>query len=159
MAKQKSDPTKKIVEALSSELFSLLSIDTEINVSVDETLEEKVYNVNVSGKEQAGLLIGAHGATLSAIQSFLSLAVRQKTEEWVRIVVDVDGWREKHEDYLKELAIQAGERARSTGEPQNLYNLTPAQRRVIHVALSKEKGIVTESKGEGEGRYLVVSPK
>ena len=159
MAKQKSDPTKKIVEALSSELFSLLSIDTEINVSVDETLEEKVYNVSVSGKEQAGLLIGAHGATLSAIQSFLSLAVRQKTREWVRIVVDVDGWREKHEDYLKELAIQAAQRAKSTGESQNLYNLTPAQRRVIHLALSKEKGIVTESKGEGEGRYLVVSPK
>jgi spoIIIJ-associated protein len=157
MAKQGTP--KKLIEDQAHELFSLLGIDSEIQVSKKKAQEGDLYNVSISGREEAGLLIGTHGATLQAIQSFLSLAMRQKMGDWVRIVVDVDGWREKHEDQLKELALQAAERARTTGESQHLYNLTPAQRRVIHLELSKEKGVVTESRGEGEGRYLVVSPK
>jgi spoIIIJ-associated protein len=84
---------------------------------------------------------------------------RQENGEWKRISVNVGDWREKQEEYLSEMAKVTAERAKQTGEPQNLYNLSPSQRRIIHIALSEDKEIETESVGEGEERYLVVKPK
>jgi len=57
---------------------------------------------------------------------------------------------------LKNLAEQTAQRAIETSEPQNLYNLNPSQRRVIHMYLSENDDIVTESEGEGYERYLVI---
>jgi len=154
--------TTKVAQELITELFKLIGIDAQINVSQispkSET-EEEVIQVNINSPKEAGLLIGSRGATLSALQSFISLALRQNLGEWVRVMVDVGDWREKHEEYLRDLAKQAAERARTTGDPQHLYNLTPAQRRVIHVYLQEEEGVVTESQGEGVERYLVVKSK
>jgi spoIIIJ-associated protein len=87
------------------------------------------------------------------------MAIKQETGEWVRVSLDVDGWKDKQDQYLKDLAVQAANRARTTGEPQNLYNLNPSQRRTIHMHLGQESGIHTESHGEGEGRYLIVKPE
>lgn len=145
--------------SIATEMFSMLSIDAEIDVteSVSED-SSKVYMVSINAPKEAGLLIGAHGSTLTAIQSFLAMALKQKTGEWVRVVVDIGDWRQKHEAHLTALAKQAADRVRQTGRPEPLYNLTPAQRRVVHVALSKEIGVSTESQGEGVSRYLVVKP-
>jgi len=148
----------KDAQVLIDELINLLSFDARATVSLDTTAEEPVLKINIEAAD-SGLLIGAHGATVNAIQSFIALALRQKTNEWHTVSVDVGDWRARHEDYLKNLARQAAERAVATGEPQNLYNLTPAQRRIIHVYLAEEKGIETESLGEGESRYLIIKPK
>ncbi len=64
----------------------------------------------------------------------------------------------KNEDYLNNLAEQTAQRAKETNEPQNLYNLNSAQRRIIHMCLSEDKETETESLGEGQERYLVVKP-
>jgi spoIIIJ-associated protein len=86
------------------------------------------------------------------------MALKQQTGEWVRIVVDIGDWRQKHESHLASLAQAAAERAKATGEPQPLYNLTPSQRRVVHLALVGRDDVATESQGEGASRYLVVKP-
>ena len=75
------------------------------------------------------------------------------------IVVDVSNWREKEEERLISLATITAQRAKDTGEVQYLYNLTPAQRRVIHLTLSENPGVSTESQGEGKDRYLAITPK
>jgi spoIIIJ-associated protein len=148
------------VKTVLEELMSLLEISATIDVSpVEEVAGEDAVSVSISVPDEAGLLIGAHGATLNAIQSFVAMAIRQKTDKWIRVNLDIGEWRKKHEEYLIDLAKQAAERARTTKENQHLYNLTPSQRRVIHMALSTEKGITTESEGEGENRYLVVKPQ
>lgn len=121
--------------------------------------EDGVFKVDVKTEEHTGLLIGGKGETLAAIQSFLGIAMKQKTGEWIKIYVNVGDWREKQEDYLKNLANQAAARAQETGQPQNLYNLNAGQRRVVHLALSQDTDLVTESLGEGQERYLVVKPK
>lgn len=156
MAKKEVDSyAKKTLETL----FKHLQITADVEVTESKTPEgEPVISVLIESAE-AGLLIGSHGATLLAIQSFLGMAIREHTGEWVRVSVDVSGWKEKHEDYLVSLAKQAIQRARNTGEPQHLYNLTPAQRRIIHTALSEETDMVSESLGEGDDRYLVVRLK
>ena len=146
---------EKDIEKILTELFDLIGIKVDFKV----TKSEDVYKVEIGETESAGLLIGAHGLTLSAIQSFLAMAIKQKTGEWITLSVDIAGWSEKQNQRLAELAQQTAERARQTGEPQSLYNLNPVQRRSVHMALANETDIETVSEGEGQDRYLIVRLK
>ncbi len=152
--KEKSKDLKKEAEILSGELFALLGIGAKIDVQLNETLK-----IDIEPDKEVGLLIGRHGETLNAIQFFLRVAIAQKTGSWPRTVVNIGDWRVKQEEHLEFLAKQAAERAKLTGEPQYLYNLSPGQRRIIHLALSDNKDIETESEGEGEERFLVIKIK
>lgn len=144
----------KEVKALADKLFELLGLDAKIEVSADK--DNNAVLVNIDSPNETGLLIGKRGETLHSIQSVLALMTRTKIDGWVRIIVDVGDWREKNEEYLKDLAEQTAQRAKETNQPQNLYNLNSAQRRIIHMYLSENKDIETESLGEGQERYLVV---
>lgn len=157
----KAAPTASSVKKLATQLLDLLGLSCSLDVKKikSDDSSEPAFHLEIDSPEESGLLIGSHGATLNAIQSFLALALKQQTGSWARITLDVGQWRVRHEQYLAELALQAADRARHTGEPQPLYNLKPAQRRIVHLALSHEKDISTESFGEGENRYLVVKTR
>lgn len=155
--KAKKESKEQILKRLADELLGLMSVSAKADVSLDK--ENEAYIVNIDGGEETGLLIGKKGETLASIQTILGVLFKQKTGEWSRVVVNVGDYREKEEEYLKNLAATAASRAKETGEAQNLYNLKPWQRRVIHLYLSEDKGIETESVGEGEERYLVVKAK
>lgn len=156
---KKTEKLAKESEKLVEELLYLISVEADIEIMADEVDEEGVVNIDVTNTDESGLLIGSRGSTLNAIQSFIALALRQKFGEWIRVNLDIGDWKKKHEDYLVNLAAQTADRARTTGEAQSLYNLNPAQRRIIHMHLAEQKGIMTESIGEGQSRYLVVKPK
>lgn len=149
---------KEITQETATKLLELLDVTAEVSSEVSKDDEGFTASIIINPDSEAGLLIGSHGTTLNAIQSFISLTLKQKTGEWVRIMLDVGEWRQKHNEQLEELAQQAASRARETGEAQHLYNLSPSQRRVVHMALSKEEGVESSSEGEGAGRYLVVTP-
>lgn len=151
MAKEKS--TSAILKETTEKLLELLELEGSVEIKENDG----GFDILIDSPEGSGLLIGSHGATLSAIQSFLSMTVRSKTGDWQKISVDIAGWKAKHEEYLVSLAKQAADRAKATGEPQYLYNLNPSQRRVVHTALSEIGGVVSESQGEGLERYMVVT--
>lgn len=161
MADSKKKTTKKdkpkVVKEMTEELLALMGVEGEVEAEEDK--ENEAVSVDIQADDEAGLLIGNRGRTLNSIQALLGMIYRQKFGEWQRILVNVDDWREKEEDRLSNLALQTAERAKSTGEEQALYNLTPAQRRVVHLTLADDKEVQTESKGEGKERYLLVSPK
>jgi len=115
MAKDKFT-TEEQIQDIINELLALIGVEAKAFVEVTNTADEPVYSVNVETESQAGLLIGNRGETLSAIQNFLNLAMKQKTGDWVRVIVNIGDWREKQEDYLKNLAMQAAMRARETKE-------------------------------------------
>jgi len=146
---------EKEIKNLLSELFRLIGIEVKISVRKEDDL----YKVEIDPGESAGLLIGSHGMTLSAISSFVAIAMKQKTNDWVNISLDISHWAEKQKQRLIEMAHQTAERARQTGEEQRLYNLNPTSRRVIHMALANESDIVTVSEGEGVDRCLIVKLK
>jgi len=151
---------KKIVDTVkevSTELFAQVGSKAKIEVKHDKDSDAVI--VLLKSEEETGLLIGKRGETIESIQTVLNLIVSQKVGGWVRILVDISDWRERQEDTLKDLAVQTLERVRETGDPERLYNLTSAQRRVVHMELSKEDDIKTESEGEGRDRCLVVSLK
>lgn len=145
------------VKELAEELFSLMKVEVDYEVKQDEK-NNAVY-VDIDAGEETGLLIGHRGETVAAIQAALGMMTRQKTGDFVRIIVNVGDWREKQEEQLRSLAEQAAQRARETGESQPLYNLNAAQRRIIHMILSEDEEVETESHGEGQDRYLVVNIK
>lgn len=147
----------KILQKLTEELFSLMSTKAKAEVSYDK--ENEAFTVNVDAGDETGLLIGKKGETLLGIQTILGFLLKQKTGEWNRILVNVGDYREKEEGYLKDLAATTAQRAKETGEAQNLYNLKSWQRRIIHLVLSEDKDITTESEGEGEERFLVIKSK
>ena len=93
---------------------------------------------------------------MASLQVVFGVLLKQKVGEWNRVVVNVGDYREKEEEYLRNLAQSTAQRAKETGEPQSLYNLKSWQRRIVHMALSEDKDLTTESVGEGEERYLVV---
>jgi spoIIIJ-associated protein len=151
------DKKTKILQELTDELLKLMSTKAKAEVSYDK--ENENFVVNIDAGDETGLLIGKKGETLLSIQTLLSVLFKQKTGEWNRVVANVGDYREKEESYLKSLATTTASRAKETGQPQSLYNLKAWQRRVVHLALSEDKDIVTESQGEGEDRYLVIKSK
>ena len=144
------------IEKLTKELFSLAGVDVKISVSENE---EGVYEVNLETTEETGLLIGFRGENIKTIQTVLGIMVKGVTGEWVRVVVNVGDYRQKQEQKLFVLADQSADRAIETKEPQPIYNLTPGQRRIIHMYLSKRGDVLTESQGEEPERFLVVKPE
>ncbi|MEJ2441339.1 MAG: KH domain-containing protein [Patescibacteria group bacterium] len=162
MAAEKSKTTisKKSITLAQKLIDQMLSLmGTEAKAIAQEDKENEAIRIDIDAGEETGLLIGKHGETLDAMQLLLGMMMRQKQEDWVRIILNVGDWREKQEEHLKDLAFQAADRARETGEPQNLFNLSSSQRRIIHLALGSEKDIETESAGEGKERYLIVKQK
>jgi spoIIIJ-associated protein len=155
--RKKTKSKVEIVGELAKELLDLMGVTAKPEVFEDEKNEAIV--VSLKTEDEAGLLIGRHGQTIESFQAALGMLAKEKIGEWVRVIVNVGDWREKQEEYLKSLAVSAAERAVTTGEDQPLYNLTAGQRRVIHLALSEDPKVVTESVGEGEERYLVVKKK
>lgn len=144
---------------LARELFELVGIGAELEIEASEEDEGWGVVVSIDTQEHTGLLIGGKGETLSALQSFLGIALKNRLGEWVRVTVDVGDWRERQTEHLESLADQSVTRALETGEPQNLYNLNSAQRRIIHMHLSANNKVETISEGEGRERYLVIRPK
>jgi spoIIIJ-associated protein len=158
MPKTKKTKSKvEVVESLAKELLELIGVT--VKPEVFEDVQNEAIVVLLKTQDEAGLLIGRHGQTIESLQAALGMLAKEKLGEWTRIIVNVGDWREKQEEYLKSLAETAAERAKSTGEDQPLYNLTASQRRVIHLFLSEDPEITTESVGEGEERYLIVKKK
>ena len=148
---EKTDQVKQITE----ELLSKLEISGSLSVDIDET---GAYRVHIE-TEETGLLIGFHGKTLESFQIILSIMVSKKLEEWVKVYVNVGDYREKREEALMYMAQRAAERALASGRPGVLTRLSAAGRRVIHLPLSGDDRVATESIGEGDSRVLVVKPK
>jgi spoIIIJ-associated protein len=146
-----------LIQEIVEKLLSLSGIDASVDVSED--VENGAVLVDLKDTKEAGLLIGSRGETIFSIQSVVSMIFFKRSGKWLRIFLNVADWRDKQQSKLSSIALQAADRARTTGEAQHLYNLNSSQRRSIHLELSNEKDIETESVGEGEDRYLVVKPK
>lgn len=154
---KKKDSKLEMVLDLANQLLTQMGVSAKAEGDFDK--DTNTVSLNIKTQEEAGLLIGKRGETLLSLQTVLSLMVKTKLGEWVRIVVNVADWREKEENYLREMATSSAHRVKQTGEPQALYHLNAGQRRIIHMFLAEDPEVTTESVGEGEERYLLIKPK
>lgn len=145
----------KSVQSIAEELLQKLEIVGSVSVTTDET---GAFRVNID-TEETGLLIGHHGKTLESLQLILGIIVSKKLGRWVKAYVNVGDYREKREEALMHIAQRAAERALVLGRSVELTRLSPAERRIIHLTLSGDERIETESVGEGDDRVLLIKPK
>lgn len=145
-----------LLTSLTKELVANLGVKAEVEIKEDK--KEGIMTVDIKSDNETGLLIGKRGETVEAIQTILSLMLRQAVGEWQRVVVNVGNYRQKQEDYLTSLAQKTVERVIETNTPQYLYNLNASQRRVVHLFVAEQDGVESESVGEGRERCLVIKP-
>jgi len=148
------DPLQ-IVKQTTEELLGKLEITGVVSVDTDES---GAYRIHIE-TEETGLLIGFHGRTLESFQMILGMIAGKKLGAWERIYVNVGDYREKREEALMYMAQRAAERAITSSRPVELTRLSASERRVIHLTLSGDDRVVTESEGEGVERKLIISPK
>lgn len=150
------------IEELIHQFINQLSQNLEIplQTKIKKDAEEDIYNVEleIEDQDQAGLIIGKHGKTLSSIQRILGMYLYRKTGTWTRVLVDIGDYRESQEEKIKELAHNAADRARFFARPVEMAPMNPYKRRLIHTALSEDPDVETESTGEGKNRRVVVKP-
>ncbi len=108
--------------------------------------------------EDAGLLIGKQGQTLEALQYLLTKMIAKKARRKVRVFIDIESYRARHQEALTQLAIKSGEKAKKSGRPITLNPMNPHDRRIIHLALQGDKEVKTMSRGEGLYKKVVVYP-
>jgi spoIIIJ-associated protein len=108
--------------------------------------------------EDSGLLIGRRGQTLQALQFVVNLIVRKEFGESVRVVLDVERYRQRREESLRDMANKVAARVVQTGRGITLEPMSAADRRVIHLSLANHQGVTTESVGFGEERKVTIIP-
>lgn len=127
-------------------------------IAVAEDIE--CMKIKMEG-EHIGGLIGHRGETLEALQLLTGLVVNHYNgnadEEYVRVKLDIGGYRKKREDTLTKLAFRLAEKARRTGKNVSLEPMNSYERRIIHTALSDETDITTISQGKEPDRRVVIS--
>lgn len=126
--------------------------------TVEASSADDCVNVHLESEENA-LLIGKHGNTLSSFELILSLIVAKKTGEFRRIIVEVGGYREAREEYLRDLAERLRAEVLETGTEKTVRGLKPWERRVVHMHLGEGGDVITESEGEERDRVLVIKKK
>ena len=145
----------EVIREITENLLQRLELGAEVSVVTDEMAAFRVHIKT----EETGILIGYHGQTLESFQIILAFLVAKRLGEWKKVYVNVGDYREKREEALMHMAQKAAERAISLNRPVELSKLSASERRVIHLTLSGDERVSTESVGEGSDRRLLVKPK
>lgn len=144
------------VENFLQEMFRAMQMEVKIETGFDE--DEKTIVVDLNGEEM-GVLIGKRGQTLDSIQYLTSLVVNKGEEEYIRVKVDTENYRERRRETLEVLAKNISYKVKRTRRPVSLEPMNPYERRVIHAALQNDKYVVTRSEGVEPYRHIVISPR
>lgn len=141
------------IDELTTQLLAHMGIEGA-TVEVKEEDERVVITIRAS-EDDSGILIGRHGETVDALQKILRLFLKDSVKP---VSVNINDFRERREEHLKEVALAVAARVSETGVPQTLH-LPASERRIIHMALAENSEVETQSQGDGDQRVLVVSPK
>jgi spoIIIJ-associated protein len=139
-----------------TDVASITGLSFNIKVSkVSEKLDRLLFMVQC---DNGDILIGKDGETLEALQYVLRLAIAKHYKQAAKILVDINGFREKRKKALTIMAKRLADRVKRTGRHQKTDPLNPYERRIIHTLFKHNKNISTKSEGEGHVKKVVISP-
>ena len=137
-------------------LLENMKIEAEVTLVDVENADKQI---NIDGKN-VGALIGHHGETLDSLQYLVNLAANQKTEgekrDFVKITIDIEGYRAKREEALRALARRMADRVVKYKKSVMLEPMNPYERRIIHSEVQNIKGVSTNSIGSENNRKVVI---
>lgn len=134
------------------------NMQMKVAIDVDFDREEKIVNINLSGAEM-GVLIGKRGQTLDSLQHLVSLVINKNSEEYLRVKLDTENYRERRKTTLEHLAKNIAYKVKRTKRSMALEPMNPYERRIIHSALQNDNYVFTKSEGEEPFRHVVVMLK
>lgn len=137
-------------------IFNAMRIEVVMEKFINKN--EGVVTFKLHGSDM-GILIGKHGQTLDSLQYLTNLVANKNSAERIRIVIDIEDYRERRVETLNRLAQRLADKVKRTGERVVLEPMNPHERKIIHVALQNDRRITTLSEGEEPYRRVVIELK
>ena len=134
------------------------AMNMTVVIEAEYNADEKELNIDLSGDDM-GVLIGKRGQTLDSLQYLVSLVVNKGTEEYIRVKVDTENYRQRRKETLENLAKNMAFKVMRTRRPLSLEPMNPYERRIIHSALQNDSYVTTHSEGDEPYRHVVVTLK
>ncbi|WP_143322388.1 RNA-binding cell elongation regulator Jag/EloR [Clostridium sp. HBUAS56010] len=153
---KKKETLEDKAEAFLSEVFHSMNLSVHMDISFHEA--DRELSIVMSGTEM-GILIGKRGQTLDSLQYLVSLVVNRESEEYIRVKMDTENYRERRKVTLETLSKNIAYKVKRTKRSVSLEPMNPYERRIIHSALQSDKSIITRSEGEEPFRHVVISLK
>lgn len=154
--KEEAAKPDDVAKSFLSDVFKSMNMAVVISATYDET--EKTLDIDFSG-EDMGVLIGKRGQTLDSLQYLTSLVVNKNEEDYIRVKVDTENYRQRRKETLENLAKNISFKVKRTKRPVSLEPMNPYERRIIHSALQNDRYVTTHSEGEEPYRRVVVTLK
>jgi spoIIIJ-associated protein len=153
------DPVLDKTEATISKLLYHMGLQAQISAHYGEARDDRrPIMVDIRGSD-LGVLIGRRSETLAAFQYVASLMVGKETNQFVHLIVDVEGHRDRRERQLRQLAQRMAEQVIKSGRKLTLEPMPASERRVIHMELRDHPAVTTQSMGEEPHRKITILPK
>jgi spoIIIJ-associated protein len=154
------DSVLNTAEEVVSKLIHHMGMKAQVSAHYDETDngDHRTIQVDVRGDDLTAL-IGRRAETLAAFQHVASLIVGKQTQQWVQVVVDVEGYRARREKQIRQLANRMADQVTKTGRKVTMEPMPSSERRVVHIELRGHPAVKTESTGEEPYRKVVILPK
>ena len=153
---KKLDDIRETAVEFLNDVFKAMEMDVDIEIEYNEV--ENQMNIELSGDEM-GMLIGKRGVTLDSLQYLVSLVINKKTEEYVKVKIDTENYRQRRKETLENLARNLAHKVKRIHKSVILEPMNPYERRVIHSTLQNDKYVETHSEGEEPYRKVVISLK
>ncbi len=146
-------------EATVSKMLYQMGLQAQVSAHYGEAREDRhPIMVDIRGSD-LGVLIGRRGETLNAFQYIASLMVGNLLHQFVQLIVDVEGHRDRRERQLRQLARRMAEQVTKSGRKLTLEPMPASERRIIHMELRDHPAVMTQSTGEEPHRKVMIIPK
>jgi spoIIIJ-associated protein len=146
------EDTSSTPEAVLHEILTRMGIEAKIELrNIDDSIHLLVST------DTPGLLIGRHGQTLNAVEYLVNCILNKSSLVKKKIFVDAEGYRERREKMLVELAYRVATKVKQTNQEISLDPMPPQDRRIVHIALQSDDRVRTYSRGEGNMRRVVIT--
>jgi spoIIIJ-associated protein len=148
----------RIAQETVEQLLRGMHVNGRVSLRQPSQAEGEPITLDITG-DDLGILIGRRGETLGAIQFITRLIVSHRTHQRTNIIVDVEGYKQRREHILQDLARRMAERVEQSGRPVELEAMPAYERRIVHLTLRDHPHVTTQSIGEGAGRKVTIIPK
>lgn len=147
-------------ESVISKMLHLLNLQAQVSANYGPTERDGRRNIHVDIRgNDLSVLIGRRSETLAAFQYIASLIVGKEEQQFVQLTVDVEGYRDRREKQLIQMAKRVADQVAKSGRRQTLEPMPSGERRIIHIALRDHPDVKTESTGEEPYRKVMIIPK
>ena len=159
-SKPEHDALLDRTESVVSKMLHLLNLQAQVSAHYGSTERDGRHNIHVDIRgNDLSVLIGRRSETLGAFQYIASLIVGKEEQQFVQLTVDVEGYRDRREKQLIQMALRMADQVTKNGRRQTLEPMPSAERRIIHIALREHPAVKTESTGEEPYRKVMILPK